>query len=693
MTARASFFPLGGGLDLVTPAIATKPGVAVAALNYEPVMSGYRRIRGYERFDGQVAPSSDFRIYRIDFANAVVSSTLEDAVGTRIYQLDPDPDARRAFVVTLPVIDSGTIGGANTGHMYVVQHTNPVDEGIATFSGDVIVGNIVSTSDDLSGIADLAAAQEIARDVLRAEIEAVPGTGPVRGVWFWRGKAFAIRNFDSGQARVYTSSLDASASVGWSVLPFAKQIAFTNGVNEPVLGALLHRGASAARLGRIEVTSGDWGAGTAAGIAYLYSQTAAWSAGTVTNGAATTYFTVAGDSTTFTLAINGRYTFITENFYGSEDLERVYAAGGVDMALDIDERAVYPISTGMAIDTPTRVSSYKNHLFLSFTGGSVQHSEPGEPRVWNPLVGAGEIGIGDEITDFLPVPSALAILGEDTINALYGNDESDFTLEQVNDEAGALPYTAQRIGEAVYMDNRGLRSLKASQAFGNFSIGTLSQMIEPLLNDYRRDQVNPTASLLARARGQYWVFFDNGTALACFFGKKYPEILPVNLGLNVTCAASVEDRGEERLFIGCDDGFVYELDKGNSFDGESIEHYVRLAFNHFGAPQMIKRIHKVTFDLEVPDQTTLWASVDIDYGAVPGTEPQQLVLTVGGGAALDDLGSNELYYASQVETIAEAYVNGEGKNFSLKISGDTVNEEPHTLTGATFHISPRGERQ
>jgi hypothetical protein len=43
VTQQSSFFPLGGGMDLVTPAIALQPGLVTASLNYEPVQGGYRR--------------------------------------------------------------------------------------------------------------------------------------------------------------------------------------------------------------------------------------------------------------------------------------------------------------------------------------------------------------------------------------------------------------------------------------------------------------------------------------------------------------------------------------------------------------------------------------------------------------------------------------------------------------------------
>ena len=52
------FYPLQGGLDTMTPAITIDPGKCFDAQNYEPqITGGYRRIDGYERYDGHPSPS------------------------------------------------------------------------------------------------------------------------------------------------------------------------------------------------------------------------------------------------------------------------------------------------------------------------------------------------------------------------------------------------------------------------------------------------------------------------------------------------------------------------------------------------------------------------------------------------------------------------------------------------------------
>lgn len=57
MTQETKVIPLGGGLDLVSPPLKVAPGRLKTSGNYEPVLDGYRRINGIERFDGHPKPS------------------------------------------------------------------------------------------------------------------------------------------------------------------------------------------------------------------------------------------------------------------------------------------------------------------------------------------------------------------------------------------------------------------------------------------------------------------------------------------------------------------------------------------------------------------------------------------------------------------------------------------------------------
>ena len=76
---RQDIVIMQGGIDLITQAIALKPGYLIASQNYESEMRGYRRCQGYERFDGMPAPSE--AVYStLDFDSASQAITAGETV-------------------------------------------------------------------------------------------------------------------------------------------------------------------------------------------------------------------------------------------------------------------------------------------------------------------------------------------------------------------------------------------------------------------------------------------------------------------------------------------------------------------------------------------------------------------------------------------------------------------------------------
>jgi len=127
----------------------------------------------------------------------------------------------------------------------------------------------------------------------------------------------------------------------------------------------------------------------------------------------------------------------------------------------------------------------------------------------------------------------------------YGyNDTSDFDLAVVSDEAGALPFTSQRIGAAMYLDNGGFRSIATTPAYGNFKIGSLIPQVEPAVKALRKTGVRESARL--KGKSQYRAFFADGSGLSIYMARKYPEPMLFQYPMVVNCVSvSDEEDGSE----------------------------------------------------------------------------------------------------------------------------------------------------
>lgn len=684
---EAQYYPFLGGLDLVSAAITTKPGRVIAGVNYEPAPRGYQRIDGFERFDGQTKPSeATYSVLNFDAgtatiaANATVTGATSGATGKAVI----------AMAVT-----SGTFGASNAvGYLVLtgVTGTFQDNENLQVAAVTKCVANGTATEAGASNDTDDATWSQASIEAARALIAKVPGSGSVRGVWAYRGNVYAFRDNVGATAGV----MFKATTSGWSAVSLGRTLTFTSGGTYEVLEGDTITGATSAATAlvkRVILTSGSWSAGTAAGRIIFASQTGTFQSENLNVGANLNVATIAANSTAITLLAGGRYEFINHNFYGAASRFRMYGCNGVGTAFEFDGTTFVPILTGMAIDAPDHIAVHKNQLFLSFPGGSVQNSSIGAPTTWAAVTGAAEIGMGDDITGMLgEYLDSLTVFCRNKVSVLYGNNSTDFVLSPIATDAGAVEWTAQKIQAPIYLDDRGLRDLRATQAYGDFTMGSVSIQVAPLIKAKRKAGVTAVASLRVRSKDQYRLFWSDGSGLTMYLGRKGTEYLPFDLGLAPTCICSSEDGdGDEIMFFGDADGWVYQLDSGTSFDGLLVDAYIRLPFNHVGSPQMNKRWHKATLEVDAPADASIGMTAEFSYGDpdAPQVGSQSFTVRSGGGFWDEDTW-NQFQWSAPVEGQAEAVIDGLGKNVSIVIASSAIYEMPHTIQGITLNFSPRG---
>jgi len=395
--------------------------------------------------------------------------------------------------------------------------------------------------------------------------------------------------------------------------------------------------------------------------------------------------------TTPPLLPNGQYRFINYNFYGHPNRAKMYGVDGVNQGFEFDGATFTQIATGMATDTPSHVVAHKYHLFYSFAGGSVQHSSIGDPSTWSPVTGASEIAVGDEITGFATIPGdTLAIFCRNSTYLLYGTSVADWNLKTHSLQAGAIENTVQDMHTPIYLDDYGITSLEQTQAYGDFKSNSYSALIQPLIERYKG---SVTASMRVKAKDQYRLFFNDDTGLIA--KRKAPnrwDYTRVNLPLTVRCACSLEaDDAADYLFFGSDNGYVYRMDSGTSFDGAEIEAILRLPFNHLKSPRGIKSFKKLVVEMVSPDRITLRYTPEFSYGDedIPASDANDLSVQTGGGywnSAVWD----EFIWSAQSVGVAEAFVFGSGTNLGLVIRSNGIYDQPHTLQSVILHYAVRG---
>jgi len=553
----------------------------------------------------------------------------------------------------------------------------------------------------------------------RALIAAVPGTGPIRGVWVYAGSVWAFRDTVAGAGAMYRSTAS-----GWVAVVTGWRLNFTQATSRLREGATVI-GATSGASGEIrrEVLQNGAYDGSAAGYLVLYDVIGTFLPGEEIN--AESGMAVASTFLAATLRPGGKYRFVNRNFYGSINLTRMYFVNGVQSAFEFDGTTLSPIETGATglieevievldrtssvitlrdeeivylrsdFDRPNHIAEFANHLWLTYPGGSMFFSGVGEPMEYRAVGGAGEIGVGEELTGLLPNAStSLIVFCRSSIKFITGTSATNFVLEDISGSAGAFPDTVQTVETPVYLDDGGIRSLSTTQAFGDWKLGAISYLVSPLLQALLNSGTTPIDSVTVRQRSQYRMFWADGTGLAVYFGRKRPEVMPFKLKFSPSCVVAGETdvlTGKERIFAGSADGFVYEMESGNSFDGASAPAFVTIAWHHVSQPQVEKRFFMSGIEVDAPDCFHSCVRFQVEYNrpsqaqgqpagffADQGTQQQ---LEIGDYADFD--------WTKSAMGQIKADLAGLGTNIAVTLQTDTIDEAPHSLTAMTINFSPR----
>ena len=671
---KPRFIAFAGGCDFETPPLNVPSGFCRAAENYEiDVTGGYKRLTGYERFNGKTSPSAA--------TASVIDITLTGAIAV-----------------------GDTVTGVVTGTTAVV---------IAVVTGYIVVTKIVGLGFDGTEHLNVAAADQatstslahgastallraqyktLAADSYRADIAVPTGSGSSIGGIRISGVLYTWRNNAGGTA----ADIWKSTSTGWSQVTLFNEISFTVGaIAVPAEGATLTQGAVTATLKRLVLTSGTFSGGAAAGRFII--TTPSGGTGNFVAGAATltggVTCTLTAQQTPIVLQPSGRYQFIVENFAGGSSTQRAYGCDGANRGFEFDGTVLVPISTGMTVDTPNHVYAHNNHLFFSF-GSSVQHSGPGIPYVWSVILGAGEIGMGDTVTGFQTLPGsestgALAIFTRNRTDILYGTGVSNWQKITYRAELGAYAYSIQDVGYTMFMDDQGVTSFKTAQAFGNFSHASLSERIKSWVNGKRS---NITDSCVSRTKSQYRIFFSDGYVLYVTFGaNKILGMMPVKLAHAATWVYSSEESdGSETIFFGSTDGMVYQMEKGTSFDGDAIAHKFHLSWDWLKSAQLIKRFHSASLEVAGTGYSEFSFTFRLGYGLTDIAQPEtQNEVTSFSPTVWDQFQWDDFVWdgASLFPSLVD--LGGESENISLMISGSSDYCEPIKFSGAMIRYSNR----
>lgn len=725
-STQVKYVPFNGGLDIVTPAQSVDPGFALALVNFEPFYNGgYRRVDGYERYDGRAAPSAAV-------CNGATISDMTGIIfgtGTNAFGTGSISGAKAQFVQGVSVAGTNYVAMTAGGTQMIMG--DRIIQGTTTNLGtltSVPVSSFAPPGTGTSGYTYQAEFLANAQNYYRQKILPPPGIGNPLGVWRNGTTAYAVRANFAGTGTLYALLSKTTGTAGWGTagVSYVSTMYYT-GTNTALAAGSVVTGATSSAFGTVYQSishspsqgylalTGVGGTGTFGTSELLKIGTATWG----TSASACTAFGLNNGA--------GFYRWKNANFFASSATYYTYGCNGLDPAFQIDSNnvvmpilmALTPLPNQPGSNAPFLIEVYQNMLALAFTGGVFQLSVPGLPLTFNGFLGASQFGMGAELTGmFSIVGPALAITTQRNTQVLTGNTAQTFALGVAAEKAGSVPFGCVSLDTVYALGNLGITSLSRTQSYGNFVGATISQLVQPLVAALR-SQLSDVS--ISRAANQARFYFTDGSVLIVYIpglGQQNKAWTAIETGVTaqfgyanypqpVTNICNSEDQNgaEVAYFTSAGYSYIYQDRSGSSWDGVAVPSYARLAFNNIGSPGMRKYFRRGDLDINTAAQVLLQFAPDFSYttetvsSAVPALTAAAVPTVTAADisrqnvfAVLPDWNEpnwTAFNWDAQSLSSARAELNGTGQSMSLLVFHISIVDKPFVLQGINLHFDPR----
>jgi len=318
--------------------------------------------------------------------------------------------------------------------------------------------------------------------------------------------------------------------------------------------------------------------------------------------------------------------------------------------------------------------------------------------------GSGSIVLEDQIEGIRGFRNELFIFCTNSIFKLINiNDSSNIAIVPVTKNVGCLSgYSIQEIGgDLIFLAPDGLRTVAGTARIGDVELGTVSKAIQPLVTDLA-ENINTfiISSVVLRDKSQYRLFYTNAsleqTQQKGIIGTLRPNGFQWSetRSLEVTAIGSGFDSNNvEQYYHGDTNGFVYQHDTGNNFDGSNILARYETPNYDYGDLGTLKTLHYVRVSASSEGIVEPDIQVRFDYGNTDIPQPSDLfdIGVINPPSKFADALFNTNVFGGGDNPLIRVPLQGSGtsNNFTI-ISDDT--KAPYTINGFYVDYIPSGRR-
>lgn len=373
--------------------------------------------------------------------------------------------------------------------------------------------------------------------------------------------------------------------------------------------------------------------------------------------------------------------------FNFSNLEQVVSVDGVNLPTVWDEtNGLSVVDTNADLVGASSVTVFKNHMLFG-VGNKLVFSAPFSHTDYTPANGAGVFTFLSDLTGIIVFREKLIIFTGTSIHQLSGNSAADFAMSDVSDDIGcvATDTIAEVGGDILFLGPDGLRFLGATARIGDFNLSLASRSIQDDVTSLT-DSADHLTGAVIRGKSQYRLFgFKTNQSKAAaigFIGTQFADQEATGFnwsktqGIKAYRTTSKYAAGAEIVLFAGEDGFVYTMESGNSFDGTAIRAFLYTPFMAINDPRLRKTLYKATTYYDPEGNVTGTLTFKYDF-----QRPDVIQPLVGGGS-FSVLGSaifGVSSYGGDPETVIETQTTGSFFTVSLQYEFLTLNDPPFVV--------------
>jgi len=375
----------------------------------------------------------------------------------------------------------------------------------------------------------------------------------------------------------------------------------------------------------------------------------------------------------------GRTRFAEYNFTGTR---KVAIVDGANPPALYDGTSFVEL-TGAPSDvlSATHVANFKQHLFYG-KGDVVSFSSLSLDS--NFSTSGGSFRVGGSVTGLIPFRESLIIFTDKTIQQISGTGQANFALAPISEDIGCIDGDSiQEIGgDVIFLTADGLRLLSATDRIGDFGLGVISKAIQSTLGDFIQS-ASLFTSLTIRAKSQYRLFAFNpnqvGAAAKGIIATQFSPQGGTDFqfaeirGMEVFSASSKMVGANEKILFSGNNGFLYQMEDGNSFDGSNISAEYLSPFMPINDPRIRKTVYKANLFTDPQGAVNFTFNLKFDFDELNSVQPAAITF------------SNETAQIAffGVNTFAKFATTGSGTSgaTTITVAANTNMEVGDSITG------------